>query len=103
MGTKCGMIAMVLLESLQVQVRGAESRWQPPFTNGLHQLERMSMAAGFFVQVAFHLVSNEIIESVLCLDFRIEFWLQFHSVHQKNGNDSCRSLWLCTSPYQLRV
>ena len=65
--TKFSMIVMVLLESLQVQVRGDESRWQPPFTNGLHQLERMSMAAGFFVQVAFHLVSNEIIESTISL------------------------------------
>ena len=67
MCTKFGMIAMVLLEALQVNVRGDESKWQPPFTHGLHQLERMSMAAGFFVQVAFHLVSNEIIESTLSL------------------------------------
>jgi len=67
MCTKFGMIAMVLLEALQVNVRGDESKWQPPFTHGLHQLERMSMAAGFFVQVAFHLVSNEIIESTISL------------------------------------
>jgi len=65
--SKFGMIVMILLEALQVNVRGDTSQWRPPFTNGFHQLERMSLAAGFFVQVAFHLVSNEIIESMLSL------------------------------------
>jgi hypothetical protein len=61
---KCSIIAIVLLEYWQVEIR-ENPAWVPPFTGGLHQLERASMAAGFVVQVAFHLLANEIIESVL--------------------------------------
>ena len=65
LASEFGMITMILLEVLQVHIRG--DQWRPPLTNGFHQLERLSLAAGFFVQVAFHLVSNEIIESMLSL------------------------------------
>ena len=61
---KCSIAAIVLLEYYQVEVR-EDKKWMPPFTNGLHQLERASMAAGFVVQLAFHLIANEVIESVL--------------------------------------
>jgi len=73
--TKCSMIAIVLIEYMQVAAYEQEAaaqglsrdtlQWQPAFTGGFHQLERMSMAAGFFVQVAFHLISSEIVESII--------------------------------------
>ena len=78
LSSKCSLIAIVLLEYIQVHSRESEATeggrsgvgevlvvWQPPFTAGFHQLERMSMAAGFFVQIAFHLVANDVVESIL--------------------------------------
>ena len=76
--TKMCMIVIILAEYFAMNSENERSNedsgrrtgidgeaWHPPFTGSLHQLERLSMAAGFFVQISFELVSNEVIESVL--------------------------------------
>jgi hypothetical protein len=103
--TKCCMISIVLLEYTQVYYRELNannsnqiSLWQPPFTGGFHQLERISMAAGFFVQVAFHLISNEVIESMISRKVsRLRRQLTTVSILKNNINGGGSHLFKTTS------